>query len=157
MKFHFRFITITKKRLSQQGCLEPLQKIFGHSCVSRATIHNWYAEFNRTRDHFEDESRADGARSAFTPENIQAVRHPINIGPHLAYQQIQDTLQLGSAVTESIPHDYLGLRKMTCRWMSQFLTDAEKQDRLHSCLAILKKFDGGRSKRVDDIITGDKS
>ena len=157
MKFQLRFITNTKKDYHSKDVLNLYKKTFGDSCVSRETIYNWYAEFNRTRDHFEDEPRADRARSALTPENIEAVRHPINVGPHLAYQQIQDTLQLGSAVTESIPHDYLGSRKMICRWMSQFLTDAKKQDRVDSCLVILKKFDGGRSKRVDDIITGDKS
>ena len=65
---------------------------------------------------------------------------------------------MGSAATKSILHDYLGLRKMTCRWVSHFfLTEAQKQDRVDYCLAMLKKFDGSRSKRVDDIITDDES
>ena len=61
------------------------------------------------------------------------------------------------AATESILHDYLGLRKFTCRWVLHFLTEAQNQDRVDYCLAMLKKFDGGRSKRVYDIITGDES
>ena len=40
---------------------------------------------------------------------------------------------------------------------TSFLTETQKQDRVDYCLAMLKKFDGGRSKRVDDIITGDES
>jgi hypothetical protein len=48
-----------KKKLSQQECLASLQKIFGDSCVSHTTVNNWYAEFNRGRDHFEDEPRAE--------------------------------------------------------------------------------------------------
>ena len=54
--------------------------------------YNWYVEFNRGRDHFEDESRAGRPRNAVTPANIEAVRQLINVNPHLSYQQIQNTL-----------------------------------------------------------------
>ncbi|CAF3419674.1 unnamed protein product, partial [Rotaria sp. Silwood2] len=63
-----------KKQLSQEECLESLHKTFGDSCVSRATVYNWFAEFSRGRDHFEDEPRAGRPRTAVTPENIEAVR-----------------------------------------------------------------------------------
>ena len=146
-----------KRMLSQQECLESLQKTFGESCVSRATVYNWYAEFNRGRDHFEDEPRVGRPRSAVTPENIEVVRQLVNDDPHITYQQIEDTLQIGSAATESILHDYLGLRKITCRWVSHFLNEAQKEDRIDYCLAMLKKFDGGQPKRVYDILTDDES
>ena len=66
-------------------------------------------------------------------------------------------MQIGSAATEAILHDYLGLRKITCRWVPHFLTEARKQNRVDYCLTMLKKFDGGRSKHVYDIITDDES
>ena len=66
-------------------------------------------------------------------------------------------MQIGSATTESIRQDCLGLRKITCRWVPRFLTETQKQDRVDYCLAMLKKFDGGRLKRVYDIVTGDES
>ncbi|CAF1257765.1 unnamed protein product [Rotaria sp. Silwood1] len=122
-----------KKQLSQDECLESLHKTFGDSCVSRATVYNWFAEFSRGRDHFEDKPCASRPRTAVTPENIEAVRELVNIDPHITCQQIEDTLQIGSASTEIILHDYLGLQK------------------LHV------KFNGGKSKRVYDIITGDES
>ena len=81
-----------KKGLSQQECFESLQKTFGDSCVSRATVYNWYAEFKRQRDHFEDEPSAGRPRSVVTAESIETVRQLINVDPHLTYQQIQDTL-----------------------------------------------------------------
>ncbi|CAF3174562.1 unnamed protein product [Rotaria sp. Silwood2] len=63
-----------KKQLSQEECLESLHKTFGDSCVSRATVYNWFTEFSRGRDHFEDEPRAGRPRTVVTPENIEAVR-----------------------------------------------------------------------------------
>jgi hypothetical protein len=38
-----------------------------------------------------------------------------------------------------------------------FLTEAQKQDRVDYSLEMLEKFDGGWSKHVYDIITGDES
>ncbi|CAF5073401.1 unnamed protein product [Rotaria sp. Silwood1] len=70
-----------KKQFSQQECLESLQKTFGDFCVSRTTVYNWYAEFNRDRNHFEDEPGAGRPRGAVTPENIEAVRQMINVDP----------------------------------------------------------------------------
>ncbi|CAF4548082.1 unnamed protein product [Rotaria socialis] len=122
-----------KKKWSQEGCLESSQKTFGDSCVSRTTVYRWYAEFNSGRNHFEDERPVGRPSGAVTPENIEA---------------IQDTLQIGSAATETILHDYLGLRKITCRWVPHFLTEAQKQDRVDYCQAMLEKFDGGRSKQT---------
>ncbi|CAF3108963.1 unnamed protein product, partial [Rotaria sp. Silwood2] len=105
----------------------------------------------------EDEPRAGRPRTAVTPENIEAVRELVNIDPHITYQQIEDTLQIGSTSTEIILHDYLGLKNVTCRWVPHSLSEAQKQDRVDYCLQMLKKFDGGKSKRVYDIITSDES
>ena len=76
-----------KKGLSKQEYFESLQKTFHDSCVSRAIVYNWYAEFNRRRDHFEDEPIAGRPRRAVTPENIEAVRQLIRVDTHLTYQQ----------------------------------------------------------------------
>jgi hypothetical protein len=66
-------------------------------------------------------------------------------------------LQIRSAATKPILHDCLGLRKITCRLVPHFLTEAQKQDHVDYCLEMLKAFDGGESKCVYDIITGDES
>jgi hypothetical protein len=49
-------------------------------------------------------------------------------------------LQIGSAATESILHDYLGLRKVTCRWVPHFLTEAQRQGRVDYSLAMKAGF-----------------
>ena len=94
-----------KKRLSQQEYLESLQKTFADSCFSRATVYNWYAEFNWERDHLADEPRAGRLRSAVISEDIEVIRQLINVDSPITYQQIQDNLQVESAATESVLHD----------------------------------------------------
>ena len=53
---------------------------------SCATVYNWYAEFNRGRDHSEDEPCAAQPRSMPIPENIEAVHQLINVHPYVIYQ-----------------------------------------------------------------------
>ena len=65
-------------------------------------------------------------------------------------------MQIRSAATEAILHDYLGLRMITCRSVPSFLTEAHKQEHADYCLKMPEKFDSGRSRRVHDIITGDE-
>ena len=86
--------------------------------MSRATVYNWFVEFNRGRDQLEDESHASRPRTTVTPENIEAVRDLVNVDPHITYQEIEDILQIGSAATNSILHNYLHLRNVICRWIS---------------------------------------
>ena len=58
----------------------------------------------------------------------------------------------------SIIHDYLNRRKVRARWVPHTLTDDhQKQLRVQFCRHSLKRFKEGRSRRVFDIITGDKS
>ena len=73
------------KRLSRQECLKSLQKTFGDSCALHPTVYDWYAGVSRGSDHFEDEPRVGRPRSAVTSENIKAVRHLINVDPHITY------------------------------------------------------------------------
>ena len=103
----------------------------------------------------EDAPHIDRLRTAVTLENLEVVHQLVVVDPHTTYQQIENILQIGSAATETILHEYLGLRKSRCRSMPYFLTETQKRDRVDYCLEMLEKFDGGRSKRVYDIITCD--
>ncbi|CAF3860722.1 unnamed protein product [Rotaria magnacalcarata] len=113
-----------------------------------------FAEFSCGRDHFKDKPGTSRSKTAVTPESIGTVRELVNIDPHITCQQIEDTLQIGSAPIDIIVHDYLGLKKVTYRWVPHSLSAAQEHDRVDYCLQILEKFDGGKLKRVYDIITG---
>ena len=61
------------------------------------------------------------------------------------------------ASVESILHDHLKVGKIASRWIPHLLTQAQKQARVEWCRFMLKKCDGGRSKRVAEIVTGDET
>ena len=62
-------------------------------------------------------------------------------------------MKIRLTAAESILHDYLGLRKITCRWVPRFLTEAQKQGRIDYCLAMPKTFNVEAGRDQDMCMT----
>ena len=73
----------------------------------------------------------------------------------MTYAEIQDIMKISSGSLTRMLHDCLGVRKRCARWVPHNLSEEQKQGRVDWCTHMLRKFDGGRSPRVWDIVTGD--
>ena len=80
----------------------------------------------------------------------------INKEPKMAYAEIQD-MKISSGSLTRILHDCSGVRKCCARWVPHNLCEEQKRGRVDWCTHVLRKFDGGRSLRVWDILTGDET
>ena len=67
------------------------------------------------------------------------------------------TLKIGFSATLTILHDHLGVNKKFACWVPHRLTPDQKQARVEWSQKMLERFDGGSSKLVVDIVTGDES
>ena len=92
-----------------------------------------------------------------TPEDVPRVESPIKKDPKMTYAEIQDIMKISSGSLTRILHDSLGVRKCCTRWVPHNLSEEKKPDRVDWCTHRLRKFDGGRSPRVWDIVTGDET
>ena len=63
---------------------------------------------------------------------------------------------MSRATIERIICDYLQLRKITARWVSNILTDAQRIERVRLCEKNLSKFHQ-ETWRLCDVVTGDES
>ena len=68
-------------------------------------------------------------------------------------------MSLGISFTSihSILNEHLAVKKICSRWIPQNLTNAQKKVRVDYCKEMLEKYDGGASKHVYKIVTGDES
>lgn len=146
-----------KSGLNQSESIDRLHKAFGDDAPSRATVFDWYAEFKRGRQHLQDDSHPGRPATAVTAKHIAAVRDLVEEDPRTTKHFIQDQLGIGSAALDEILHQHLGLRKVVARWVPHSLTSEQRQVRVEWCKDILKRFDGGKSKRIYDVITGDET
>ena len=81
----------------------------------------------------------------------------ISENPRITYCELQDALHCGSAVINTILHNYLKVSKRLRQWVPHILTTAQKQARVDWCRKMLVDYDEGRSKRVYDIFTSDET
>ena len=129
----------------------------GSNALSHHTVFNWFRQFQRKQFAVQDAPRLGRRSTSLTEQTIDAARKIIEDDPHSTYQQIETRLGISSTAINSIIHHYFNLRKVYARWMRHKLTDDQKSLRLQFCHHSLKRFEEGRSRRVFDIITGDKS
>ena len=66
-------------------------------------------------------------------------------------------MKISSGSLTRILHDCLGVRKRCVCWVPHNLCEEQKLGRVDWCTHMLRKFDGGRSPRVWDIVTGDET
>ncbi|XP_061705471.1 histone-lysine N-methyltransferase SETMAR-like [Cydia pomonella] len=146
-----------KKGLKPQECFELLVSTFGESACSRATVFNWFAEFKRGRETFEDEAKTGRPPTAVTQENVQAVEKNVRANRRITYAELERELGIGSAALQTIIHYHLALHKRCSRWVPHKLTDLQKDRRVDWCKFMIDKFDAGEKKNVYDILTGDET
>ncbi|KAJ0171150.1 hypothetical protein K1T71_013349 [Dendrolimus kikuchii] len=77
--------------------------------------------------------------------------------PRVTYQQIRTSLGIGMTQVHKILHKHLAVRKLCARWIPHYLTEAQKLRRVDWCREMIQRFNGGDSKAVFDILTGDES
>ena len=104
----------------------------------------------------EDDDRCGQMTMTVTPEDVPRVQSLIKKDQKMTYAEIQDIMKISSGNLTRILHDCLGVRKRI-RWVSHNLSEEQRRGRVDLCTHMLRKFDGGRSPRVWDIITGDKT
>lgn len=146
-----------RRGLQPGESLANLQEAFGDQAPSRATVYRWYGEFRRERSSVEDEPRSGRLPTAVTDENVAAVRRMIEEDARVSKKLVMQALNIGSGAVHTILHNHLHVSKRCARWVPHNLTDTQKADRLAWCRFMLEKFNGGSSRSVWDIVTGDET
>ena len=88
---HFRAIIFYN---FQQQNIDELNSIFYDGAPSRTSIYRWYVEFNRGRSSPQNKFREGRSKSDVVPETIDAVRQLILQDRHMAYCEIETTLDI---------------------------------------------------------------
>lgn len=146
-----------KRQLGYQQSHENLTAAFGDAAPSLSAVSHWFREFRRGRELLEDEARPGRPAEAACSENVDRVASLIQSNRNITYREIQEEVKIGSSAVNTILHKHLGVRKLASRWIPHLLSESQKQDRVDWCKFMLQKFDGGASKQVAYIVTGDES
>ena len=117
-----------------------LEKCYGDSAPSKATICRWYAEFKRGRTDTEDAERSGRPNEVVTPETIKKVHQIVFENRKLKVREIADILNIYGSVY-AILHEHLSMRKLLSKWVPRLLTLDQKRQRVvdsERCLELFR-------------------
>ena len=104
--------------------------VLGDQAPSYSTVTRWVARFKEGREHLEDNERVSLPRTATSLANIDLIRALIEVNPFSTYDDIQAETFLCYGKPNHIIHDCLKMQKITSRWMTHFLSDKNRNDRV---------------------------
>lgn len=158
-KENFRAIIFYNFRrgLTRLQCYEEIKSAFHDEAPCLRTVERWFSEFQHGNAILSDKSREGRPKSAFTEDNIVAVRQLILEDRHVTYREIEALLGISGTTIQKILHKELGVRKLVCRWIPHLLSDDHKAARVRWCKKTIQRFNRGDSNHVYDIISGDES
>ena len=134
-----------------QECFQSLKHCFGDQSPSKATIFRWFRQFMSGARTPDDDNRCGRMAMTVTPEHVSRVECL------MTHAEIQDITKISSGSLTRILHDCLGVRKRCTRWVPHKLSEEQKRGRVDWCTHMQRKFDGGRSPRVWNIVTVDET
>ena len=94
--------------------------------------------------------------TATTSNNIALVAEMCDSDPHITVDQLTGTLDLSTGTVHTILTKNLGM-KFCSRWVPQFLTQAQKKNRLRMAKNLLEKYEHCDERRLSEICTGDET
>jgi len=158
-KREFRTIILYnfKRQLPDFECYNEMRGCFGDNSPSLRTIQRWYLQFRRGVLTLEDDPRSGRPHEAVTQNNIDAIRKLIEQDRHISYRMIEHILKISASAVHTILHEHLKVRKLCSLWIPHSLTVEQKLARIDWCRNTFKKFNGGFSKSVSSVVTGDET
>ena len=136
--------------------LSKFKTLFLRSIPVQSHCFRWFRQFMSGERALEDDDRCGRMATTVTPENVSKVESLIK-DPKMTYSEIHDIMKISSGSLTRILHVCLGIRKRCARCVPHNLSEEQKRGRVDWSTHMLRKFDGGRSPRVWDIVTGDET
>ena len=152
---NFRFYIKVHTALNIQPKLihDERYSVFGDQGPSYNTVARWFRE---GREDIQDQPRPGRPVTETTTEHIKEVPCLIDGDPYLTIDEIQVETAMSRGTIERIISDYLQSRKITARWVTNILTDAQRIESVRLREENLAKFHQG-TWRLCDVVTGDES
>ena len=113
--------------------------------------------FKQGRESPEDDPRSGRPLSAFTENDISAVKNLIDEDAGYTIEEISETPNINSGAVFVILKQRLKLRKISARWVPHLLSQEEKDRRVKIASELLQIYDGCDDRRLFEIVTGDET
>ncbi|XP_045101297.1 uncharacterized protein LOC123498196 [Portunus trituberculatus] len=137
--------------------IQALQNVYGDDAPKKTCVYKWIERFQNGREAVEDDEGRGRPTTSKSNENIDAVRSIIEEDRRLTIHQIAETVSISVGSAHSILHEYLGLSKLSARWVPKALCPDQLNFRSELSTVILTKIEANEDNFFSQIITGDET
>lgn len=134
-----------------------LDKVYGDSALSYATVTRWSVRFKAGQTSIKDEARPGRPLSAFDEKDVGAVEKLLAEDARRTVEEISISVGISSSAVRSILIDRLKLRKVCARWVPHLLTQEEKDRRVEIASELLAMYADRGHMWISEIVTGDET
>ena len=146
------------RNLGPKECLDQLTTAFGDLSPDKTTVYRWFNEFKWERASIDDDRRSGRPPTAVNESNVCDVKKLIKEDRRITYELILEEIKsLSPPTLNEILHQHLKVSKVCARWILYRLTEDQKDRRVSWCKFMIQKFDNGKSKLLDHVVTGDET
>ncbi|EGI61189.1 FLJ37770-like protein [Acromyrmex echinatior] len=103
-----------------------LKEMYGHECLSRARVFEWFKRFQDGREDVEDDSRPGCPSTSKTDDNIETIDNLVRSDRRLS---IGETVGIDKECVRQILHNNFNMKKVCAEMVPKILTFEQQEAR----------------------------
>jgi histone-lysine N-methyltransferase SETMAR len=136
---------------------ERLRAVLGNLAPSSATIKRLVVEFRRGRERLEDAPRAGRPSTAVNHEKLDEINDLIKENRRISIDELCAMTGVSRGSVSTIIHDFLGMSKVSARWVPRMLTMENREIRARISKDLLARYRKDPNDFCQRIITCDET
>lgn len=148
---------LQKKGLTPQEIHDDMVGVLGDDAPSYQVVKNWSRQFRCGRKTCEHAKGAGRPQTVCTQENVNRVCDLIKQDRRLTTRRLAEITGLSNGTIATIINAYLGLHKVSARWVPRMLTPEQKRERVITSEANLALFNSNPKSFLGRFVTVDET
>ncbi|EGI64099.1 FLJ37770-like protein [Acromyrmex echinatior] len=120
-----------------------LKEVYGHECLSRARVFEWFKRFQDGREDVEGDSRPGRPSTSKTDDNIETIGNLVRFDRRLSIRAIGETVGIDKECVRQILHNNFNMKKVCAKMVPKILTFEQQEAHKNLCTDILNAIENG--------------
>ena len=148
---------LTKEGAKAKEIHRPMADLYGDSSPKYSTVAKWSAEFKRGQDSLEDDPRPGRPADFISQEMIHRVERLVLNNRWIKVAKLASECGISNGRVYTIIHEYLGMSKVSARWVHRNLDMQDHQQRVESSQELLEVYKANPEDFHTRLVTGDET
>ena len=148
---------LTKEGAKAKEIHQHMADVYGDSNPKYSTVAKWSAEIKCGRDSLEDDPRPDHPADVISQEMIDRVERLVLNNRRIKVAELASECGISNGSVYTIIHEYLGMSKVSARWVPRNLNMQDHQQKVESSQELLEVYNANPEDFHTRLVTGEET